>query len=206
MPMNAKKNNMTPKMALFCREYIKDFNATRAAADAGYSKKTAYSQGQRLLRNVEIEKALSEAIERRMEKVEIDAEWVLQKLVDQYKVNIDDFVKVDDLGNPSFDFSKASKEQRAAVNSLQIDSAKSGGLEISKIKVSLNSKLKLLEAIGRHVDVGAFRDKVEVTGKEGGPIEIKNPREILRDRINRIAERIRAEQGLPEKEAEAPGI
>jgi len=77
---------------------------------------------------------------------------------------------------------------------------------ISKIKVSLNIKLKLLEAIGRHVDVGAFRDKVEVTGKEGGPIETKNPREILRDRINRIAGRIRAEQSLPGKEAEASGI
>lgn len=46
------KDGLTDKQQAFCREYIKDFNATQAAIRAGYSKKTAYSQGQRLLKNV----------------------------------------------------------------------------------------------------------------------------------------------------------
>jgi hypothetical protein len=33
----------------------------RQGIDAGYSKKTAYSQGQRLLKNVEIQKAIEKA-------------------------------------------------------------------------------------------------------------------------------------------------
>ncbi|HUW18642.1 MAG TPA: terminase small subunit [Sedimentisphaerales bacterium] len=42
------------KQKAFCREYIKDWNATKAAKRTGYSPKTAYSQGQRLLKNVEV--------------------------------------------------------------------------------------------------------------------------------------------------------
>jgi phage terminase small subunit len=39
---------------VFATEYVKDWNATQAAQRAGYSAKTAYSQGQRLLKNVEV--------------------------------------------------------------------------------------------------------------------------------------------------------
>src|SRR5699024_1057443 len=37
-------------------------NATKAAERAGYSKRTAYSQGQRLLKNVEIKNAVDELL------------------------------------------------------------------------------------------------------------------------------------------------
>lgn len=49
------KTELTPKQKLFCQEYLKDFNATQAAIRAGYSKKTARSQGQRLLTNVDVQ-------------------------------------------------------------------------------------------------------------------------------------------------------
>lgn len=46
---------LNPKQKAFCREYVKDFNSTQAAIRAGYSKKTAYSIGQRLLKKVEVQ-------------------------------------------------------------------------------------------------------------------------------------------------------
>lgn len=45
---------LTPKQKAFADEYIKYGNATEAAKNAGYSEKTAYSIGQRLLKNVEV--------------------------------------------------------------------------------------------------------------------------------------------------------
>ena len=45
---------------MFCREYAKCGNATEAAKKAGYAEKTAYSQGQRLLKNVEVKNRLQE--------------------------------------------------------------------------------------------------------------------------------------------------
>ena len=49
---------MTHRQELFIQEYIKTGNATHSAITAGYSEKTAYSIGQRLLKNVEVEKAI----------------------------------------------------------------------------------------------------------------------------------------------------
>ena len=49
---------MTNKQELFILEYQKDFNATRAAVAVGYSPKTAYSQGQRLLKDPDVKEAL----------------------------------------------------------------------------------------------------------------------------------------------------
>lgn len=49
------KNELTPKRKTFADEYIKNGgNATQAAIAAKYSEKTAYSQGQRLLKNDDI--------------------------------------------------------------------------------------------------------------------------------------------------------
>lgn len=56
---------MTGKQQRFCDEYLIDCNATRAAIAAGYSKQTAYSQGQRLLKNVEIKNYIAHQQEER---------------------------------------------------------------------------------------------------------------------------------------------
>ena len=45
---------MTDQQEKFATEYAICGNATQAAKNAGYSEATAYSQGQRLLKNVEV--------------------------------------------------------------------------------------------------------------------------------------------------------
>ena len=56
----------------FIAEYAIDLNATRAAIRAGYSPKTAGSQGQRLLKNVDIATAIAVAQTFLAERVELD--------------------------------------------------------------------------------------------------------------------------------------
>ena len=51
---------MTEKQKRFCEYYAQNPNATQAAIAAGFSAKTAYSSGERLLRNVEIQQCISE--------------------------------------------------------------------------------------------------------------------------------------------------
>lgn len=50
---------LRPQHMIFVAEYIKSGNATQAAIAAGYSEKTAYSAGPRLLKNVEIQQYLN---------------------------------------------------------------------------------------------------------------------------------------------------
>lgn len=53
---------MTDKQKRFCNEYLIDCNATQAAIRAGYSEATAYSAGQRLLKNVDIKTYIEEQL------------------------------------------------------------------------------------------------------------------------------------------------
>jgi len=74
------KKNLNEKQKKFVREYAKDCNATQAAIRAGYSKKSAYSQGQRLLKHAEVGAALRKKIEKLEEQADVSATWVVKKL------------------------------------------------------------------------------------------------------------------------------
>lgn len=69
---------MTNRQLLFVEEYLKCANATEAAKKAGYSKKTAYSIGQRLLKNVEV----ADRIRKRLTEKVMDADEVLERLTE----------------------------------------------------------------------------------------------------------------------------
>jgi phage terminase small subunit len=71
---------MTDKQKRFADEYLIDTNATQAAIRAGYSKKTACSQGQRLLTNVEIKTYIDEQLKKIHDKDIADATEVIKYL------------------------------------------------------------------------------------------------------------------------------
>lgn len=77
----SKAPRLTNKQAAFVREYLIDLNATQAAIRAGYSEKTAYSQGQRLLKHVEIQKRLQEGKDKRAERTELTADMVIEGIL-----------------------------------------------------------------------------------------------------------------------------
>ena len=66
-------------MQVFILEYIKDFNGTRAAIDAGYSPKTARQKAVELLNDPRIDAAINDAIKDRAKRLRIDADSVLYK-------------------------------------------------------------------------------------------------------------------------------
>ena len=71
---------MNTRQSLFIGYYVASLNATQSALDAGYSPKTAYSQGQRLLKNVEVQEALVISKAALAERAEITAVDVLKML------------------------------------------------------------------------------------------------------------------------------
>lgn len=75
---------MNARQQAFVEHYLTDLNATQAAIRAGYSEKTAYSAGQRLLKHVEVAPAIAEAQQERSQTVRRDAVWVLQELEATY--------------------------------------------------------------------------------------------------------------------------
>lgn len=73
MPLNKKQE-------LFVKEYLVDFNATQAAKRAGYSEKTSYQQGFALLKNPEIQALINKEQQKRVDRLEITADRVLNEI------------------------------------------------------------------------------------------------------------------------------
>ena len=78
--MDGKKRKLSVKHKRCCEEYLVDLNATQAAIRAGYKEKTARSQGQRLLTNVDIQKYIAELQKKQSERTGITADTVLKEL------------------------------------------------------------------------------------------------------------------------------
>ena len=71
---------MRPRQEAFVREYAIDMNATQAVIRAGYSEKTAYSQGQRLLKNVEVSAAIEDTQEAHAERCNVTVDGLTDEL------------------------------------------------------------------------------------------------------------------------------
>lgn len=71
--------HLNARQKMFVKEYIIDMNATQAAIRAGYSAETAYVTGPRLLSNVRMSVAIENAIAERERRMELTADWVLER-------------------------------------------------------------------------------------------------------------------------------
>ncbi|MCF7672480.1 terminase small subunit [Bacillus subtilis] len=85
---------LTSKQERFVSEYLIDLNATQAAIRAGYSEKTAQEQSSRLLSNVMVQQAVSDAQNRVAEKAEWSAADRLRMLAGIAEANIKDDPRV----------------------------------------------------------------------------------------------------------------
>ena len=72
------------KRELFCKEFLKDLNAKQAAIRAGYSKNTATMQASRLLTFANVSKRIDFLNQKRLERIEIDSDWVLEEAKKMY--------------------------------------------------------------------------------------------------------------------------
>jgi phage terminase small subunit len=72
---------ITPKQARFVQEYLIDLNATQAAIRAGYKPSRAEQTGCDLVRNRKVAEAIQAAQGKRAEKAEVNAQWVLERLI-----------------------------------------------------------------------------------------------------------------------------
>jgi phage terminase small subunit len=82
--------SLNNRQQAFIREYTRDFNATRAAKAVGYSEKTAYSSGQRLLKDVEI----AEAVKAHIEDMTMPEDEVKLRLADIARGDMADFFDI----------------------------------------------------------------------------------------------------------------
>jgi phage terminase small subunit len=95
---------MNAKRQRFVEEYLKDLNAKQAAIRAGYSPKTAEVNGPRLLSFAEVQAAVEVAKAERAKRMQIDADWVIRKLVKNFRRAMQESEVLDRDGKPTGEF------------------------------------------------------------------------------------------------------
>lgn len=171
--MPSRRAELTPKQELFIAEYLTDLNATRAAIAAGYSAKTAESQAARLLVNVKVAAVIAEKQGKRLAKLEITADRVLQEIA---RLAFFDPRKFFNEDGSAKQVSELDDDTAMALAGMDVMELFEGSGD-QKHAYGLMKKFKLvdkgqnLERLGKHLKL--FTDKAEITGANGGPVEIK---------------------------------
>ncbi len=135
--------NLSPKQERFVEEYLVDLNATQAAIRAGYSAKTAKSQGQRLLTKADIQAEKQKARRKQQERTNITADRVLAELAAVGFARATDYVTVANQEVILTDTSELTEQQASAIASVR--QSKNG------VEVRMHDKLRALELLGRHL-------------------------------------------------------
>lgn len=180
---------LSEKAFRFVQEYLIDLNATKAAERAGYSLKTAYSQGQRLLKNVEVLSAIEEAQKARVEKTETDAAFVLKRLVDEVSADLADLYNNNGSLKPVKEWPLIWRQGLVAGietetlrpkgargtgqwhgKAQDVHEEEDAGEETVVMKVKLSDRVKRLELLGKHISVNAFREQVGHGDPNGNPL------------------------------------
>lgn len=167
--------SLTDKQARFVDEYMVDLNATQAAIRAGYSAKTAADIGRQLLRKTPVAVAIAERQRALSERTGVTAERVIEELAKIGFANMLDYMRSNPNGDPYLDFSQITREQAAALAEVTVEDFKDGrgedARDVRRVKFKLHDKRAALVDLGKHL--GLFKEKVEVTGKDGGAVEVQ---------------------------------
>ncbi len=149
-------DDLTGKQERFCQEYIIDFNATRAATEAGYSEHTAQQIGSENLCKPLIQNRIAQLKAKRAKKVECTAEMVLSELMKMGFSNVQDFT---DNTNGVVNVNSVDRDKAAAIKEIETKTMKigeEGDNEVTFTKVKFHDKIKALENIARHI--GFFKE------------------------------------------------
>ncbi|WGL99153.1 terminase small subunit [Arsenophonus sp. aPb] len=151
---------LTDKQEAFCREYLIDLNATQAAIRAGYSEKTAKDIACQNLAKLNIQKRIQELLNARNDRLEINADYVLERLVDIDQMDVLDILTDSGDLKPVKDWPKVWRTTLGGLDIMAISSAEESTETLLK-KIKWPDKIKNLELLGKHVSVQAFREQVK---------------------------------------------
>ncbi len=175
---------LTAKQQRFVDEYLIDLNASAAAKRAGYSAKTSDQLGYQLLQNPSVSAAVSAGRKAQSERTQIDADALLLRLDAEAHADIADLYDATGSLKPIHEWPLIWRQ--GLVSGIETEQIGGGETPVITIrKVRLSERIRRLELIGKHKSVGAFIEKHEHTGKDGGPIQTEEVSES--ERARRVA-------------------
>lgn len=157
---------LTPKQQRFVLEYLGDEkqNATQAAIRAGYAMKGAKDRAWQLMKQPEIAAAIKAAMTERMDRLKVNSDYVLQRLVEIDQLDVLDILEDDMSFKPLSKWPKAWRQYLVGFDIAEMFEGQGDDRSMVGLmkKIKWPDKVKNLELLGKHVNVNAFREQVAV--------------------------------------------
>lgn len=178
---------LNPKQLSFIKSYLISKNATQAAKDAGYSEATAQEQGSRLLSHVMVKAKIQFGLAKQEQDLNkkaallgVTKERMIRELSRIAFADMDDFAEVTARGGIRI---KSTKERKPGLGRVIKKLSESTSQHGGSIGLELHSKDRAKELLCKIL--GWTKEQLELTGKDGGPIE--TTKETREDRQKRLA-------------------
>lgn len=160
---------ITAMQEAYAQEYTKcPENQTQAAINAGFSPNTAAVKASVMMRDERIQKRIAELMEERNKRLRVSADYVLLRLVEIDQMDVIDILNDEGGLKPISQWPKVWRTSISAVDINRIRMAMKDDeedIESTLQKIKWPDKVKNLELIGKHVDVNAFRERLEIDVK-----------------------------------------
>ncbi len=176
---------LTAMQEAYCQSYIKTpENQSHAAIDAGFSPNTAAVKASVMMRDERIRKRIAELMEERNKRNRVSADYVLMRLVEIDQMDVLDILNDDGSLKPIREWPKIWRTTLSGFDlSSTIMNMNEDSIETILKKIKWPDKVKNLELIGKHVDVNAFKERLEVSGT----VTIADRMAKARDRVKKQA-------------------
>ncbi|EAA8086624.1 terminase small subunit [Salmonella enterica subsp. enterica serovar Heidelberg] len=157
---------LTAMQEAYAQEYTKcPENQTQAAINAGFSPNTAAVKASVMMRDERIQKRIAELMEERNKRLRVSADYVLLRLVEIDQMDVIDILNDDGTLKPIREWPKIWRTTLSGFDlSSTIMNMDEDSIETILKKIKWPDKVKNLELIGKHVDVNAFKERLEVSG------------------------------------------
>lgn len=160
-------------------------NQTQAAINAGFSPKSAHVKASTMMRDERIQKRIAELMEERNKRLRVSADYVLLRLVEIDQMDVLDILNDDGSLKPIREWPKIWRTTLSGFDlSSTIMNMDETSIETILKKIKWPDKVKNLELIGKHVDVNAFKERMEV-----------NVNVTIADRMAAARRRLKERQG-----------
>ncbi|EIW8601753.1 TPA: terminase small subunit [Klebsiella pneumoniae] len=192
MPKDPKRKStqykpLTVMQEAYAQEYVKcPENQTQAAINAGFSPKSAHVKASTMMRDERIQKRIAELMEERNKRLRVSADYVLLRLVEIDQMDVLDILNDDMSIKPVSQWPKVWRQYLSGFDLADMFEGRGDDKELVGIlkKIKWPDKVKNLELIGKHVDVNAFKERMEV-----------NVNVTIADRMAAARRRLKERQG-----------
>jgi len=145
------KLELTDKQRIFCQEYIIDWNATRAAKEAGYSEKTATETGCENLRKPHIKEYIDSIKDNLEEQAGLTK---LKVVLEQKKLAFSSIAHLHDTWITRKEFESLGEAEKACISEISTQTrqelnAKDKIVQVDYVKIKLYDKQKALDSIAK---------------------------------------------------------